>query len=122
MRLRAAALAMMLALAGCGDGTYDDITELRDAAIDAGLTCPLADWKIVGDDNATGSCGNARVVQLNETNYLTVPMAQDSVNARRTPPTGILVSEKWVIYAPWSEVLMIQNEMGGNATNLQPQR
>jgi hypothetical protein len=119
----AAALAGVASLSGCGgEQQFDTVTELRDAAIDAGLTCPISQWKLVSSDGETGSCNNNRVVQLNDTNSLTVALAQDSVNAGRTPPTGILISDHWVIYAPWPETLMIQDELGGNATNLQVER
>ena len=120
MKRFAVALVALVAAVGCTPGNFKDVTELRHAAVKVGLTCPVSGWKLI--DAETGACGNGRVVQMNETNHLTVPLAQDGVNAGQLPPSGILVSEHWVIYAPWPEVLMIQDELGGNATNLQVQR
>lgn len=143
--IRGACLVVGIALlAGCGGGSssgakttappdtsstssgpptprrYSTVVELRDAAKDAGTTCP--DWKqtdVVKFAAQSGSCSDDSVFAT----YATTAQLDEAVATYKEINTSadapMLVGANWSIVAPAKIVNYLKDEMGGTVVSAQ---
>ena len=110
-----AALAAAVLLAGCGGGTgeYATVTDLRDAAIEAGYPCP--EWQQsdhVKPALSSGTCSDRDVFAV----YPDSEAVQGVIDgmADYAPITYMLHGDTWAIIGPEDALLALQKRLGGD--------
>lgn len=103
--------AGMLSACG-GEQEFDDLIDLRDAAIDAGLDCD--DWK--RRDVQSGSCGSDSVLFVYESESVRKREVQDNLDnlVLARFEYDYVVGKNWAISAPDAGAAeYLQEELGG---------
>jgi hypothetical protein len=104
--------ALALALTGCGGNADHDLLDLRDAAVDAGYTCP--NWR-THEDGDVGYCTDADVFAVYaDKSALNAGLAKhlDTLSTFGFEAT-ILVGDNWWIDGPKADLEHIADDLGG---------
>ena len=113
---------LLLLLVGCGDDgsqRYDTLTQLRAAAVAAGLECPSWETMTRQDGSLRGDCSSTALVVL----FSDKGQRDDAVKALREAndfeaayPYPVLVGENWLVNSSLAPDL--QDAMGGEVVTI----
>jgi hypothetical protein len=106
---------------------YDSVVELRDAAVEAGYSCP--NWK---QDNAvtnakeSGTCTDEDVFSIYATDsdleaqIETTKAADELLREQQIEPDPTLVGPNWMIKLPSEWVYRVKDALGGEIVTIEP--
>ena len=110
---------LLVACGGDGSERYDTLTQLRDAAVAAGLECPAWETMTRLDGSLRGDCSSTALVVL----FSDQGQRDDAVDALREANDfeaaysyPVLVGENWLVNSPQAPDL--QNFMRGEVVTI----